>query len=163
MPPAAYRSLVNAYYAVAARNIRECGGVINKYLGDGVFALFVPGFSGPDHAEHGIEAARRILRDTDATSDLPAEAAPLPLGIGVHTGTAYVGVMGKAGDLLDFTAIGDAVNLTQRLSSAAAGRELLISDDAQRAARREATGLERRELRLRGINRPVVAWSDRYS
>jgi adenylate cyclase len=123
IPAASYRGLVNSFYAIAARDIKDCGGVINKYLGDGVFALFVPGFSGPDHAQQGIEAARHLLRHTDATLELPVEASPLPLGIGVHTGTAYVGVMGKAGDLLDFTALGDVVNLTQRLSSAAAGRE----------------------------------------
>src|SRR5947208_3456095 len=50
MRAAAYRGLVNRYYAIAARDIKDFGGVINKYLGDGVFALFIPGFSGPDHA-----------------------------------------------------------------------------------------------------------------
>jgi adenylate cyclase len=160
MPAAAYRGLVNSYYAIAARDIRDCGGVINKYLGDGVFALFVPGFSGPDHALRGIEAARRMLRDTGPTSDLPAESRPLAMGIGVHTGTAYVGVMGKAGDLLEFTALGDAVNLTARLSSAAASRELLISDEAWQAAELGASGPEPRELSLKGIARPVMAWSE---
>src|SRR5436190_3271120 len=161
MTSAAYRSLVNSYYGVAARVIRETGGVISKYLGDGVFALFVPGFSGPDHAQRGIEAARRMLRDTGASSDLPAEWRPLPVGIGVHTGSAYVGVVGKAGDLLEFTALGDAVNLTARLSSAAASRELLISDAALQAAGPPTDGLEPRELSLKGIARPVLAWSER--
>lgn len=160
MTAAAHRSLVNRYYAIAARDINECGGLVDKYLSDGVFALFVPGFSGPDHARRGIEAARSILRDTDTAAGLLTEAKPLPLGIGLHTGTAYVGFMGTPGDLLDFTALGDAVNLAQRMSSAAASRELLISDDAQSAAGREPTGLERRELQLKGIGRTVVAWSN---
>jgi adenylate cyclase len=161
MTSAAYRSLVNSYYGIAARVIRETGGVVSKYLGDGVFALFVPGFSGPDHAQRGIEAGRQMLRDTDVSSDLPAEGRPLPLGIGIHTGSAYVGVVGKAGDLLEFTALGDAVNITARLSSAAASRELVISDTALRAAGQQTDGLERRELSLKGIVRPVLAWSER--
>ena len=161
MSAAAYRSLVNDFYAIASRAVKDYGGLVNKYLGDGVFALFVPGFSGPDHAQQGIGAGRRILRDTKISAELPAEASPLPVGIGVHTGTAYVGVLGTASDLLDFTALGDAVNLAQRLSSAAASRELLISADAQRAAGLKASGLEQREFQLKGIARPVVAWSDR--
>ena len=100
-------------------------------------------------------------RDTGASSDLPAEGRPLPVGIGVHTGSAYVGVVGKAGDLLEFTALGDAVNLTARLSSAAASRELLISDTALQAAGPPTDGLEPRELSLKGIARPVLAWSER--
>jgi adenylate cyclase len=156
-----YRSLVNGFYATAARHIKERGGIVNKYLGDGVLALFVPGFSGTDHATRGIEAARRILDDTGAGFDLQVGGGPLPLGIGVHTGIAYVGVLGATGDLLDFTALGDAVNLAQRLSSTAASRELLISDDALRAAMGDVVGLERRQLSLKGIARPVIAWSDR--
>ena len=117
-----YRRLVNGFYAVAARDIEASGGIVNKYLGDGVFAIFVPGFSGSDHAQLGIDAARRILHDTDALARLQPGGKPLAVGIGLHTGTAYVGVLGEAGHLLDFTALGDAVNLTERLSSAAAAR-----------------------------------------
>src|SRR5262245_52981759 len=64
MTNAAYRELVNAYYAVAAREIKASSGVINKYVGDGVFALFVPGFTGVEHAARAIEAARGLLRAT---------------------------------------------------------------------------------------------------
>jgi adenylate cyclase len=159
LPAAVYRHLVNGFYGVAARHINESGGMVDKYLGDGVLALFIPGFSGPDHASLAVSAARGMLRDTAEASWLPHDQRPLALGIGVHTGLAYVGVLGKAGGLLDFTALGDAVNLTQRLSSAAAGRELLISEETRKAANITDAGLESRQLQLKGISRPVAAWA----
>lgn len=159
LPALAYRTMVNAFYAVAARHINQAGGVIDKYLGDGTFALFIPGFTGPDHASRAVNAAKALMLSTADASELPPEARPLPLGIGVHTGTAYVGVLGKAGGLLDFTALGDAVNLTQRLSTAAAARELLLSEEAREAAGVPTAGLGARELELKGIGRRVKAWS----
>jgi adenylate cyclase len=158
LPAATYRKMVNAFYAMAVRHVNDAGGMIDKYLGDGVLALFIPGFAGPDHAASAVEAARLLLHDTIDARGLPDEARPLPLGIGVHTGIAYVGVLGKAGSLLDFTALGDAVNLTQRLSSAAGSRELLISDEARAAAGIASAGLQARELELKGISRPITAW-----
>ena len=160
MSASAYSRLLNAFYAIAARAVQTPGGHVDKYLGDGVFALFVPGFVGPDHAARAIDAARRILSDTADAPSLPQTARPLPVGIGVHTGLAYVGVLGEAGHLTDFTALGDAVNVTARLSSNAAARELLISEVAFRASQIPSRGLTRRELRLKGVAEPVAAWSE---
>jgi adenylate cyclase len=158
LPAATYRHMVNAFYGVALRHVNDAGGMVDKYLGDGILALFIPGFSGLEHAAGAILAAREILKNTRDAAAFPAEARPLPLGIGVHTGTAYVGVMGRAGGLLDFTALGDAVNLTQRLSTAAASRELLISEETRAAAGITSDGLQARELDLKGIKRPITAW-----
>jgi adenylate cyclase len=160
MSASAYSRLLNAFYAIAAEAIQTPGGHVDKYLGDGVFALFIPGFVGSDHAARAIDAARGILAGTAGAADLPESERPLPVGVGVHTGTAYVGVLGRAPDLTDFTALGDAVNITQRLSSDAAAREILISDAALLASGIAPAHLDRRELRLKGVAEPVVAWSD---
>jgi adenylate cyclase len=159
MSASAYRRLLNAFYRTAAQAVEDRGGSIDKYLGDGVFALFIPGFSGNDHARRAIDVARQILRNTAAK---PGGEA-LPIGIGVHTGTAYVGVVGGDGDLTDFTALGDAVNITARLSSAAAARELVVSDAAVVASSLPTDDLTRRELTLKGIAQPVTGWSERVS
>lgn len=158
MTASAYRDLLNAFYAIASRAVESGGGSIDKYLGDGVFALFIPGFSGHRHAGLAIEAGRQILRDSDPVL-LADGVTPLPVGIGVHTGTAYVGVVGQSGDLTDFTAIGDAVNVTERLSSAATARELLVSDAALAASGLSPAGLTRRDLQLKGVTDPVTVWS----
>lgn len=158
MSATAYGRLLNRFYRIAARAIQEPGGDVDKYLGDGVFALFIPGFAGPDHAARAIGAARQILQAT-VSVELPDGAGPLPVGIGVHTGSAYVGVLGEAGELTDFTALGDAVNITERLSSVARARELLISDAALAASGYPSEGLTRRELQLKGVTDQVVGWS----
>ena len=54
MSPSAFRRLLNAFYGIASKSVEAPGGSIDKYLGDGVFALFIPGFVGPDHAALAI-------------------------------------------------------------------------------------------------------------
>ena len=83
--------------------------------------------------------------ESDATP-----SGPIPLGGGVHTGIAYVGPTGPAGAVDDFTALGDVVNTTARLASAASAGELLVSVDAATEADATTTGFERRTLDVRG-------------
>jgi adenylate cyclase len=73
----------------------------------------------------------------------------LPIGIGVNTGVAYVGAVGTD-EHVEFTALGDEVNVTARLAGAAAAGELLATESTIRAAGLDAAGLERRELALKG-------------
>ena len=159
MSAAAFGRTLNAFYGIASHAVEARGGSVDKYLGDGVFALFIPGFTGPDHAARAIEAARGIQRDLSQPVELGGTTSTLPVGIGVHTGMAYVGVVGRAGDLTDFTALGEAVNVAARLSSAADAGEVLISDAALTASGVPHEGLQRRELELKGVAGMVAAWS----
>jgi adenylate cyclase len=80
----------------------------------------------------------------------------LPIGIGVHTGVAYVGtVHGVEGAVTDFTALGDNVNITARLVSIAEPGEALISDASYAAAGLNLGDLEQRQLELKGKAEPV--------
>jgi adenylate cyclase len=74
----------------------------------------------------------------------------------VHTGVAYVGRVGE-GDACDFTAVGDAVNTTARLASAAGAGEILVSKAAADASMLDNTGLEARALTLRGKDEMIDA------
>ena len=147
-----YSAAVGDYVRTASHAIREPGGVVDKLLGDGVMALFVPGFVGADHDHAGkaVEAARTILR-----------SVTLPVGVGVHTGPAWVGFVGGVDDVMDFTALGDAVNVASRLGSEAGAGELLVSADTAAAARLDTDQLEARHLELRGRAEPLDAWSER--
>ncbi|HVQ22404.1 MAG TPA: adenylate/guanylate cyclase domain-containing protein, partial [Candidatus Saccharimonadia bacterium] len=118
-------------------------------------ALFIPGFDGPQYAEHAIAAGRGLQA---ALKDPGSGLTQLPIGIGVHTGVAYVGAVGGGEQQLDFTALGDAVNTTARLSSVAGPGELLVSADAARAGHLATDGLEQRHLELKGRTEPVDAW-----
>ncbi len=118
-----YRSLIQAYYRSAANAIDENGGIVDKFLGDGVMALFIPVISGENHAAQAINAGRAILARV-ARDGLTRKG--LMVGAGVHTGQAFVGVVG-GDEKVDFTALGDTVNIAARLGSLAGPNELLVS------------------------------------
>jgi adenylate cyclase len=149
MSPAEYSAAVNDYVRAATRAIREPNGLVDKLLGDGIMALFIPGFVGGDHAAAGVEAARTILR-----------AVALPVGIGLHSGEAWVGFVGGVDQVRDFTALGDAVNVASRLGSEAGPGELLLSASTAESARLTTGGLEPRRLELRGRSEPLDAWAE---
>jgi adenylate cyclase len=161
MPAGAYTKLLNVYYGIAGTAVQAQGGIVDKYLGDGVLALFMPGYVDGDAADTAIVAGRRILEEVTDHPDLPTEERPLPVGVGIHSGVAYVGIVGQAGQPTDFTALGDAVNVAERVSSAAAAGELLISDVAAQQLHQPLKGAEWRELDLKGVAEPVAAWSVR--
>jgi adenylate cyclase len=150
MSPAEYSAAVNDYVRAASRAIREPNGLVDKLLGDGIMALFIPGFVGGDHAAAGVKAARAILG-----------AVSVPVGIGVHTGEAWVGFVGGTDEVRDFTALGDAVNVASRLGSEAGPGELLLSASAVDRAGLTTDGLEPRRLELRGRSEPLDAWAER--
>lgn len=155
--PAAYHALLERFYNAAGVAVDEAGGLVDKYLGDGVVALFVPAFSnGREPAIGAVEAAQAILRSTSASRG--PEGGPegsLPVGVGIHSGPAYVGVMGTDGGQLDFTGVGDAVNIAARLSSAAAAGELIVSATTAERAGIDTANLEARRLELKGREEPV--------
>lgn len=152
MGPAEFSGLMNRFYAAATRVLIRRDAVVDKFVGDEVVALFIPAMTGPNHADPAISAARELLQVTGHGS---ASGPWIPIGIGVHTGVAFVGAVGVAGEVTDFTALGDAVNTAARLASAAGAGEILVSDSAASAARIETTSLERRRLVVRGRSQSV--------
>lgn len=88
------------------------------------------------------------------TGDDSAQGAWIPLGIGVHSGVAFVGSLGDAGIATDITVFGDAANTAARLSSSAGAGEILISESAVEPGM-ELKGLEMRSLALKGKSAPV--------
>ncbi len=153
--PGEFQALLDRFYRICAEAIDAGGGLLDKYLGDGVVALFTPVFAreGRTPAGGAIEAGRMILHRVAQVG--PGGAAPVPVGVGVHTGLAYVGVLGTEGGQLDFTGVGDTVNTAARLGSVADAGELLVSLAAVEAAALDPTGLERRTLALKGREEPI--------
>ncbi len=119
----AFRGLIQAYYRSAAVAIDVNGGIIDKFLGDGIMALFIPMIAGENHAGRAIDAARAVLARVEGDG---LAGRGLMVGAGVHTGEAFVGVVGGA-DKTDFTALGDTVNIAARLGGVAGPGELLVS------------------------------------
>lgn len=153
MAPEEFSRLLARFYGAAAEVIDGWDGIVDKFVGDGAVALFIPGFAGEDHAADAIGAARGLLEQTGNDGPDPW----IPVGVAVHTGTSFVGSVGE-GDARDFTALGDTVNTAARLNGLAAAGEILVSASAAAAAGLDTTGLERRTLELRGREEAVEAW-----
>ena len=153
MSPEEFSRLIARFYGAAANVIDDHDGLVDKFVGDAAVALFIPGFTGDDHAAAAVAAGRKLLEETGNASADPG----IPIGVGVHTGVSFVGTVGE-GDAVDFTALGDTVNAAARIASMAAAGELLVSEMTADAARLDTTGLERRTLELRGREKPVDVW-----
>jgi adenylate cyclase len=151
--PEEFSRLMARFYGAAAAAVDRRDGIVDKFVGDEVVALFIPGFAGKDHAREAIEAGRELLRSTGHDDPEPW----IPVGAGIHTGVAYVGTVGES-DAVDFTALGDPVNTTARLAATAAAGEILVSGAAAVAAGLDTAGLERRTLELRGRDESMSAW-----
>jgi adenylate cyclase len=157
MPVWDFSRLMNRFYKVSSEVLVDADAIIEKFVGDEVVGLFLPFLAGPEHARRAIEAAEGLLRATGHDS---AEGPWVPLGAGVHTGSAFVGMVGSHG-ASDFTALGDPVNIAAHLASQAAIGEVLVTDEAAEAAAIPRGGLERRHVSLKGhpIDALVLAMS----
>ena len=142
MRPGEFKRLMSTFFIAATDILVTHEAIVDKFVGDEIIGIFVPGLTGNDHSQKAIDAGRELLR-------VAREVLDLPIGAGVHTGLAYVGTVGD-GPMADFTAMGDAVNVTARLASAARAGELLVTAAALTSAGIDATALERRSLELKG-------------
>ena len=139
--------LINRFYSVASHVLIQTDALVDRLMGDEAIGLYIPGFAGPDHPRRAIDAAQELLRRTGHRD----KAGPwIPVGVGIHTGPAFVGVVGEETSAMDFTALGDNVNIAARLASAAGSGEILISEAAFSAAHLQSEKLERRQLELKG-------------
>ncbi len=146
MSPAEFRELLNRFYEAANRILIDSDALVDKLVGDEVIGLYLPAI-GPDHPKKAALAARDLLL---ATGHADPGGPWVPVGAGVHTGTAFVGAVGSQSTVSDFTALGDAVNVTARLASVAPAGEVLISESSYPAARDELGELAVRQLDVKG-------------
>jgi adenylate cyclase len=145
MTPREFRDRMDRFFESATRVLIEHDAMVDKYVGDEVMAVFIPGIAGELHAQRAIEAGRALLRLTDHG---------LPVGAGVTSGVTFVGAVGS-GEKVDMTAMGDNVNVAARLASAAGAGELLVTLAAAKAADLTDAGLEHRSLALKGKTGPT--------
>ena len=155
MPVAEYSHLIRRFYNAATKPLYYHNALIEKFVGDGLTAFFVPAFAGANHAQAAIEAGKGILR---ATGNVAGQTPWIPVGVGVNTGVAYIGSMKMEGGRTDITILGDTVNTTARLCSQAKAGELLVSGNAQVASGHSLDGHEMRTLSLKGKQRSVNVW-----
>ena len=141
-----FTRLMNRFYGVSREVLIEHDAIIEKFVGDEIVGLFIPFMAGTEHVQRAVEAATALLR---ATGHGTPEGPWAPLGVGVHTGPAFVGIVGQ-GASSDFTALGDPVNIAAHLASQAAIGEILLTDPVVSGAGLLEDGFERRHVLLKG-------------
>jgi class 3 adenylate cyclase len=154
LPPRQVAEVVGRHLTAMVEVVTSHGGVLDKFAGDAVMAVFGAPRPAADHARRALACAAAMQRRQLALNQA-ADHADLPtsqIGIGVNTGTVIAGTLGGPGRL-DYTVLGDAVNIAQRLQSEAAGGEILAAavtvrqagvDGAEPVGRRRLKG--RKEL-----------------
>jgi adenylate cyclase len=155
MSPTEFSRLINRFYNAVTKILIRTDALIDKLIGDQAAGIYVPGFAGSDHALRAIEAAQEVLR---ATGHSDPGGPWIPLGAGVHTGTAFVGSVGSPDGTTDITVLGDAANTAARLSSEAAPGEIMVSEAAHTAAGLDAARATKRVLDLKGKSEPVTVY-----
>ena len=148
--PTPYAELLNRFYAVATAVLLRHDAIIDKLIGDEAMALFIPGVAGADYRRKAVRAAVDVLRAVGYGSP---EGPWLEVGVGVNAGAAYVGNVGTA--VVDFTALGDPVNVAARLQSAAASGEVVVGAGVHDDLAGLLPGAQARALDLRGQDAPV--------
>jgi adenylate cyclase len=133
LPPQQVVELLNEYFSEMTDLIFENGGTLDKYLGDGIMALFGAPWPKPDDAQRSVKTAAEMQRALTALNRQweARGQEPLQMGLGINTGQVTAGNIGSA-KRMDYTVIGDAVNLASRLCANAAGGQILISESTFR-------------------------------
>jgi adenylate cyclase len=144
--------LLNSYFEAVGEAIVGAGGTVDKFIGDGVMALFGVD-SGPEEgSRQALTAAKTMVANVSALSQSLAEelAEPLKIGVGIHCGPAIVGRMGY-GATVHLTAIGDTVNVASRLQDLTKqySCQLVISEQVAEQAGLVVSAFPRHELTVR--------------
>ena len=133
--------------------------MVNKYLGDGLMALFGAPTATPEDASNALNAAvamqRRVLSINKELKDEGLHE--IGVGMGLHTGEVTVGYIGSE-RRSEYTAIGDAVNTASRLETNARGGEILISDATAKAAHSRYKLQPRDPITVKNRQQPVALW-----
>lgn len=156
LPPDTLVKLLNRYYARMTHIIHRYGGVVDKFMGDGIMALFGAAAEGPDDLLNALRCAAEMQQVMDEINlvnrDLGLPA--LYMGIGVNTGEVVVAHMGSR-EHSEHTVIGDSVNLASRVEAHCLRGQVLLSENSFESAREYIEVDEPRRVYIKGKRDPV--------
>jgi adenylate cyclase len=159
-PPQAVLELLDRYLGLMAQVVREHGGMVNKFLGDGMLACWgVPTPSGT-HAADAMRAALDMRRRLEEFNAPRAPEPPLRMGIGLHTGVVAAGMLGGS-EQSEYTVIGDAVNVASRIEGLTKGLgvDILVSESTWQQGQGLFIGQRLAEEKVKGRAEAVVVYS----
>jgi class 3 adenylate cyclase len=159
LPPEEVLALLNAYFDVVVDRVAEHGGTLHKFMGDAALCVWGAPRELPDPECAAVRCALAIQSGAaEVSADRTRRNLPAAqLGIGINAGEVVAGNLGAA-RRLEYTVIGDAVNLAQRIESQARGGEVLISHSVQEKLPREFELSARTAVQLKGRSQPEPIW-----
>ena len=159
MAPSKLRDMLNCYYDRLVQSIRRHDGTVMAFVGDEVFAVWGAPIPTPDHAAKAFACALEVQSLwVELTADLAEiDVPPVFYGIGLHTGEAVAGYVGN-GARLQYTVLGDTVNVGARLSSVAEAGEVVCSEDVVRALPHPPELMQLGDVALKGVSHHRCLW-----
>jgi len=156
--------LLNTFFSAMTEIIFENGGTLDKYIGDGLMALFGAPTASEEDALNAVKAAVTMQKKiSEINPEFRAEGLPeISMGIGLHTGVATIGYIGSD-RRSEYTAIGDTVNLAARLQSNADGGEILMSDATAEACANRIPVSPREPMTVKNRTQPVNVLEVRWA
>lgn len=152
--------LLSGFYDYCASAIWERDGIVNKLIGDAVFAVFNFPIARQDHIEQavyaGLELQKRCLQLKPRAGKLGGDEVDIGIGVGIHTGSVSIGELGQF--CRDFTAIGEVVNLGSRLQGVAKPGEVVLSEAVYEKVKDAFPGISAETFHLKGLDQPVSAY-----
>ncbi len=162
LPPREVLELLDDYFGHMSQIVKGHDGVVGKFLGDGMLAFWNVPDRDPDHAAKAVRAALDMQRGLAELNAHRAEqgAAPLRVGIGIHTGPVAAGMLGGP-EQSEYTVIGDAVNVASRIEglTKTLGADVLISETTWQLCGDRFAGQRLASEEIRGRREPVVLYS----
>jgi len=158
MTPQQVVAFLNDYFSEMVDAVFENGGVLDKFIGDGLMAVF-GALDEPDHEKHAVQTALRMkallgkINGTRGMHGLP----PIAIGVGIHTDEVIVGNIGSR-KRLEYTVVGDGVNTSSRLQglNKEFGTTILISETTHAAVRDDFECRQMPEAQLRGKSKNLL-------
>lgn len=150
-------NILNQYLEAMTACIFDHGGTLDKYLGDGILAIFGAPFKPEDAPFRAVSAAMamQIAMDRLCKQWLETDNITLMMGVGINTGEVVAGSIGSP-MRMDYTVIGDAVNTASRICSLAQGREILITEATYSAVQERIEVRDPMQVKVKGKTEPIV-------
>jgi adenylate cyclase len=162
LPPGAIVSVLNEFFSFATIIVRQRGGIVDKFIGDCVMAVWGVPTSHPDDARQALDAAEALRRwaETGSRRWKRQFGVEVNLAMGLHTGLAVAGNVGSD-ERMEYTVIGDTVNVAARLEASASPNQILVSEETCDAAGRPSSLELLGERNLRGRTKPTRVYEVR--
>lgn len=148
---------LNQYLSMAARSILAYEGTLDKFMGDAVMGIFNAPLEQEDHVLRAVRAAAAMQQAIEDYHKKIREERHLSFGVGLHVGEVVVGNVGMS-DRMDYTAIGDAVNVAKRIQENCPGGKILLSKSVYEVVKDSVDALFYKELQLKGREEPMEAF-----